>query len=160
MTTSEAQILVTGEKFSGHGLRAVQPVIEELIASAEFEIQIIAYILSPFAVGFLDLLAKALERGITVSLVVNRLGEQPSQIKDRLAELRTRFPKFSIRSFDKRDNIIHAKALVVDRKSAVIGSANFTWGGLVSNHEICVLVNGDAASKVGSLLDEIGSTLD
>jgi phosphatidylserine/phosphatidylglycerophosphate/cardiolipin synthase-like enzyme len=153
---SEAQILVTGEKFTGHGLRAIQPVMEELIESAEFEIQVIAYVLSPFAIGFLDLLKHALERGVSVSLIVNRLGDQPSQIRDRLAELKARFSCFTVKSFDKTDHIIHAKALVVDRREAVIGSANFTWGGLVSNHEICVLVKGEAASRVGTLLDGIG----
>jgi len=152
---SEVQILVTGEKCTGQGFRALEPVIEELIGSAKVEVHVIAYLLSPFAVGFMELLERAMERGVSVTLIVNALADQPEQIKKYTSKLVERFPSFTVKSFDRSNDVIHAKVLIIDRRIAIVGSANLTWGGLVSNHEICVLVRGEPAFKIAALLDSI-----
>ena len=152
---SSAQLLVTGEKFTGHGFRALDPVIEELVDSAKFEITIIAYVISPFAIDFLAILRKALKRGINVTLIVNRLDEQPHEITRFLSGLESDFSKFRLKSFASGKSIVHAKAIVVDRTTAIVGSANLTWGGFVYNHEICVLLKGEPASRLASLLDTV-----
>ncbi|MEK4381961.1 phospholipase D family protein [Aeribacillus sp. FSL K6-2848] len=36
---------------------------------------------------------------------------------------------------------LHSKLYLFDSHSTIIGSANFTKGGFVSNHEICVLMD-------------------
>ncbi|MCQ6264707.1 phospholipase D family protein [Fictibacillus sp. WQ 8-8] len=38
---------------------------------------------------------------------------------------------------------LHTKLYVFDNHSAIIGSANFTQGGFVSNHELCILLNNE-----------------
>lgn len=53
----------------------------------------------------------------------------------------------------------HAKAVVIDRKRALIGSANFTWGGMAINHEIGVLLKGKYAWDIASLIDRFASGL-
>ena len=50
---------------------------------------------------------------------------------------------------------LHAKVIVVDRKGAVIGSANFSWGGMVANYEVGVLIDGYEAWKMAKLIDEL-----
>jgi phosphatidylserine/phosphatidylglycerophosphate/cardiolipin synthase-like enzyme len=67
---SDAQILVTGRYFTGHGLRAVEPVVQELIVSAQEEIHILAYLITETAIPLLHLLRGAAERGVTVTIAV------------------------------------------------------------------------------------------
>jgi len=55
--------------------------------------------------------------------------------------------------------MLHAKVVVVDRKKAVLGSANFSWGGMASHYEIGVFLEGDEAWTLGKLVDDVaGST--
>ena len=50
---------------------------------------------------------------------------------------------------------LHAKVIVADRKKAILGSANFSWGGMSSHYEIGVLVEGKDARTLSELVDEI-----
>jgi len=150
------QILVTGSNFTGLGFRAVEPVVRELVSSAKREIQVAAYLFSPAAIEFLMLLERALARGVRVTVVVNSLERQPKPIRDFLLSIEQKYPFARIVDFhDPSGGQLHAKILVVDRERAVVGSANFTWGGLVANHEICILVEGKPASDIALLLDQI-----
>lgn len=46
---NKVQILATGFEFMKEGIRGIEPVIEELINSAQEEIHIMAYIFTPSA---------------------------------------------------------------------------------------------------------------
>lgn len=50
---------------------------------------------------------------------------------------------------------LHAKVIVADRKKAILGSANFSWGGMSSHYEIGVLIEGKDARTLSELVDEI-----
>jgi phosphatidylserine/phosphatidylglycerophosphate/cardiolipin synthase-like enzyme len=52
---------------------------------------------------------------------------------------------------------LHAKVIVADRKKAILGSANFSWGGMSSHYEIGVLLEGKDAWTLSELVDEIAS---
>jgi len=156
MIHMKIQILVTGSHFTGLGFRALEPVIKELVSCAKKEIQVAAYIFSSAALEFLTLLENALARGVMVTVIVNSLNKQPQSIRDFLLNLEKKYPFARIVDFhDPFGGQLHAKILVVDRKKAVVGSANFTWGGLVTNHEICVLIEGKTALDIAFLLDQI-----
>lgn len=150
-----ATVLATGEPLVGAGVRAFEPVMEDLIRAARREIQIAAYRFDESALPLLDLLKEAVRRGVRVTLVVNAVAAQPPAIRAFLVRILEEYPEcFKLRDFSRaRRGLLHAKVLVVDRQSAVIGSANFTWGGLVSNCEIGVLVEGECAWRVSRLID-------
>jgi phosphatidylserine/phosphatidylglycerophosphate/cardiolipin synthase-like enzyme len=153
---SEPQILVTGRHFTGHGLRAIGPVLEELTMSAQHEIHVLAYLLTESAGTLLGHLERRLETGIKVTLVVNRLEAHQASVQLRLQRLARQFPQARIFSFEDSDGSqLHAKVLVADRFRAVIGSANFTWGGMVANHEVGVLVEGGPAWNLGDFVDRL-----
>jgi cardiolipin synthase len=60
----------------------------------------------------------------------------------------------TVHSFESNGkDYLHAKALIIDRKKAIIGSANLSWGGMFSNHEIAVLLEGKEMWSLASLLE-------
>jgi phosphatidylserine/phosphatidylglycerophosphate/cardiolipin synthase-like enzyme len=48
---------------------------------------------------------------------------------------------------------LHAKVLVADRSAALVGSSNLTFHGLVSSHELAVLVRGPLAGEIADRID-------
>lgn len=156
MKSKDFQLLVTGNKFTGRGFRAIEPVLMEIVQSAREEIYVAAYVVTPLATRLLDMLEKALEKGIRVTAVIDDLENQPSEINKKLRNMSDKFKNMRLVSFcDPEGGHLHAKAIIVDRRVAVIGSANLTWGGLVANHELAFLVYGDEAWNIASLLDAI-----
>ena len=155
MNSTDIQILVTGSRFTGRGFRAIEPVMEELIQSAREEIHIAAYLCTPSATGLLGLLEDALERGVRVTAIIDNLAQQPREVSAKLQLMAARFSDMRLRNFCSPGGHLHAKVLVTDRKAAVMGSANLTWGGLVANHELALLISGDTAWHLASLLDAL-----
>ncbi|MGH7900681.1 MAG: phospholipase D-like domain-containing protein [Thermodesulfobacteriota bacterium] len=152
----DIQILATGPAFIKEGIRGTEPVIEDLLRQAQNEIQIMAYLFSPNAKKILKLIEKALARGIKTTIIVNKLELHDERIKKHLSRLKDEFSHLKIIDFkDKKGGQLHAKVLVVDRKKAVLGSANFSWGGMTKNYEIGVLVEGQPAWKLAKLVDDL-----
>jgi cardiolipin synthase len=136
-------------------------MLEELIASAREEIHIAAYLIAGSFVRLLNLLEAALERGVKVHLLLNRHDDHPPELRERLSSLKKRFAHVRITDFqDSEGSQLHAKALVIDRKKAVIGSANFSRGGMVVNHELAVLFEGDQAWYLAKLIDDLAHQTD
>jgi len=48
---------------------------------------------------------------------------------------------------------LHAKVIVVDRKKALVGSANLSLRGLMNNHELGVVVEGPVAAEIARAID-------
>ena len=154
MNSTDIQVLVTGSRFTGRGFRAIEPVMGELIRSAQEEIHIAAYVLTPSALSLLGLIEGALKRGVRVTAIINNLEQQPHGVTARLQMMAESFSHMRLSSISSREGgQLHAKVLVADRKVAVMGSANLTWGGLVTNHELALLISGDAAWHLASLID-------
>lgn len=152
---SAAQIIVTGRFFTGQGLRAAEPVIQELVTSAREEIQILAYLISESAIPLLQLLRGSVERGVKLTLILNNYDGCSQSVKDELVSLQ-RFGYAKVMNFnDPQGSLLHAKVLIADRKRAIFGSANFSWGGLVANHEIGVLLEGDPAWALAGIIDSL-----
>lgn len=149
---------MTGPELVREGLRSIEPVMQEIIIHAQSEIQLVAYVFTPQAEQILDLIRQAAERGVSVTIVVNNFRSQNEKIRSEIISLQQKYSRTKIVDFrDKSGRQLHAKVLVVDRKSAVIGSANFSWGGMVTNFEIGVLLIGENAWKVGQIVDTLVS---
>ena len=150
MTVTE--ILATGPDLVKIGLRGIEPVIEEIIMEANQEIQLLVYVFTPKAIHLLKLLEHSLERGIDVTIVINSLSKQNETIKTELNLLKSKYDHLKIINlFEAENHYLHAKLVVVDRKKAVVGSANFTWGGMYGNYEVGLLVEGEQVWKLAEI---------
>jgi len=150
-------LAVTGTAWMGGGVGSVQSAIEELLSRADNEIQIAVYDMTAGAEEFLKRLATCLARGIRVTMIVNRYYQKPSFIIERLDEMARKFPYLELLDFRPKNDSedLHAKILVIDRREALVGSANLTWKGLVGNHELAVVISGSTASKIAGLVDKL-----
>ncbi|WP_056934147.1 phospholipase D family protein [Thermococcus barophilus] len=151
-----ATILTTGTHLKKRNFRNIYTVIYELLDGARDQIHLVTYVITDNAMWLVDLLEKNLRRGRSVKFIVNELN--PSlKITKRLYRLDKKYDNFTLIEFQKKypGETIHAKLIVVDRKKAVIGSMNFTWGGMVGNHEVGVLVEGPDIEDLAYTLDMI-----
>ena len=161
MTDTEANkvsIVVTGLAWMGRGIRSVESAIEDMLTNASDEIQVAAYMITGGAKEFLQLIQNCLYRGVRVTLIANRLATQPKEIRDQIKDMTQRFHHFIVLDFNPKDEKedLHAKIVVVDRSTALVGSPNLSWRGLVLNHELAVVITGPTAAKIASLLDTLG----
>lgn len=147
------QILVTGRRFLGSGFRCIEPVIEEMLESAENEIHITSFVLTK-AMPILKKIQSALKRGVSVTLVINDVSKQPVELIRWINSNLKKFSKFFLVDFSNSNKeTFHAKLVIVDRKKALIGSANFTWSGMYSNHEVGLFIEGDQVWKLAAMID-------
>jgi len=150
------EVLVTGFKQVELDIRSIEPALEEIIAKAEREIHVAAYIFTRAALHFLDLLEKAAERGVKISVIVNSLHSQDADVVSQLISMASKYPHVGVFDFTgSGGRQLHAKVVVADRKRAVVGSANLSWGGMYSNYEIGLLIEGDAAWKLAKIIDTL-----
>lgn len=157
---NSVKVLATGSDFLREGVRGTGPVVESIMDGAESELQIMAYVISKHAENFLNLVKKAVERGVKTTLVINNLSEQDREVIEKLGSLAREFNHFKLVDFNRRGKTLHAKVVVADRTKAVIGSANFSWGGMTGNYEIGILVEGPEAWILGKLVDDVTFSTD
>lgn len=79
-------------------------------------------------------------------------------VRSRLAALSAEYSWVTVVDFTyTTGNQIHAKVVVVDRRKAVVGSANFSWRGMYGNYEIGVLIRNKPAWTLGKIVDRLSS---
>ena len=144
-----------GSDFLKEGVRGTGPVVENIMDGVQNELQIMAFVISKHADNFLNLIKKAVERGVKTTVVINKLSEQDAKVIEQLGSLAREYNHFKLVDFNRRGKTLHAKVVVVDREKAVIGSANFSWGGMSGNYEIGILVEGKEAYTLGKLVDDV-----
>lgn len=156
MSETIVSVVVTGTAWMGGGIGSIESTLERLFREAQQEIALTAYAISSGADLLFDWLETSLTRGIQVKLIVNHLTNQPQDVKARLHQLATTYAHFYLYDFiSESEADLHAKAIVVDRKLALIGSSNLSRRGLLANHEIAVLVQGPAAATAACVLDRL-----
>jgi cardiolipin synthase len=152
-----SKVVATGSRWIGQGIGSIESALEDMLNEAQDEVQVAAFNITEGASQFLKILEDCLARGVQVTLVVNRLHQQPKQIQQALASLRSKYAHFTEVDFnpENKGENLHAKIVVVDRSLALVGSPNLTWSGLVLNYELGVVVSGKVANNVGHLLDSL-----
>jgi len=90
-------------------------------------------------------------------MIVNRLDEQAEHVVQELQRLQAIHPYFELYSFESSDPLadLHAKTIVIDGEYAIVGSANISFRGLTTNHELALLVDGEAASQVAVAVEKL-----
>jgi len=147
------EILATGPELIRQGIRGTEPVVEEMIQSAKKEIQVIAYVFTYNAMRVLDLLDQAARKGVKVAVTVNNVKKQESRVRTKLENLVGVASVFDFN--DPHGKQLHAKIVIADRTRAVVGSANFTWGGMFGNYEIGLLIEGEAVWNLSRVADAL-----
>ena len=151
-----ARILTTGSRLKRKEFRNIDTLVYELLENAMEQIHLVSYVITDGAMWLVDLIEKNLQKGRSVKFIVNEL-DPSKRITERLHSMSVKYRDFDLVEFSKRylGETIHAKAIVVDRRRAIIGSMNFTWGGMVGNHEIGVLLEGPDVEDLAYMLDLI-----
>lgn len=141
----------------GGGIGSIDSALREMLDRANDEIALTVYSLSTSRDRIFDLLHKALARGVRVTMIVNRTASQPRAVIHSLQRLARQFPHFHLREYRSvhPQSDLHAKAVVVDRKVALVGSSNLSSRGWIFNHELAVVVRGSSAKGVARAIDRL-----
>jgi len=142
----------TGIELTGTGIRSIQSVIEEMITGAREEIIIATYTMSGNIQDLFDFLEKSASRGVRITIILNRICEQPREIRRLLAEFTKKYIQVRVYDFHEEYRDLHMKVVVADRQRALVGSANLTWKGMVDNLEMGVVIEGEVAEKIANVL--------
>jgi phosphatidylserine/phosphatidylglycerophosphate/cardiolipin synthase-like enzyme len=155
---TEVSVAVTGLGWLGAGIPALEQALQVTIEEASEELQITSFSVTSGAARVVASLAAALERGVRITVVVNRFRTQDEAGQALLMRLSKRFAhSFHLHDFihDNEMESLHAKLLVADRRVALVGSANLSFLGMIANHELGVLVRGPAAATISSCVDRL-----
>ena len=154
----EITLAVTGAGWLGGGTPSVERTLSELIASAQQEILVTAYSVTPGSERIWDEIERALATGIRTTIVVDRIAGQCEEARLLLDRLARSYPEtLALYDFisDDAGSGLHAKVLVVDRRLALVGSANLSHRGMVTAHEMAAVVQGPTADRVAARVDAL-----
>lgn len=149
-------LAVTGLAWLGGGVPSVEQVIGELVSDARRELGICAYSITPGALSLLQHIREVVSQGVLATVMVNNFQGQTPDARAFLLKVAADFPeRCRLRDFQSSDrrSELHAKVVVVDRSAALVGSANLSFHGMVSNHEMAVIVRGPSAEMIADRLD-------
>jgi phosphatidylserine/phosphatidylglycerophosphate/cardiolipin synthase-like enzyme len=156
MTASDIRVVVSGSSWMGGGLGSIDSAIHNLFARASNEVTIVAYAISSAAPALFQQFTLLLQRGIRLRLLINRYDEQHPSVQNEMGQLQKQFPGlFQLYSFVplRSQADLHAKIIMVDRRYALVGSANLSLRGLMDNHELGLLLEGAAVSDIARAID-------
>jgi phosphatidylserine/phosphatidylglycerophosphate/cardiolipin synthase-like enzyme len=111
----------------------VRPAVLAAIAGARGWVFIEMYVLTDVEV--ITALEGAARRGVPVWIVFD-----PNQELNQAAALRLRWAGVATRFYPTHGEKLHAKAMVVDGRTLVVGSANWTSSGFTRNHELDAVI--------------------
>jgi cardiolipin synthase len=153
---NEFSVVVTGSAWMGSGTGSIETAMEHLFREARREILITSYAISSAADDVLDWVIIAAGKGVLIRMAVNKISTQPDDVRARLHEINFNYPHFHLYTFEGDETEdLHAKAIVADRNMALVGSSNLSRRGLITNHELAILIRGEQAQNVASVLDKL-----
>jgi cardiolipin synthase len=154
----QVSFAVTGASWLGGGIPSVERTLSELVASARREILLTAYFVTPGSERIWNELERALATGIRATVIVDRLARQGREARALFERLTRSYPAtLSLYDFATDDDVsgLHAKLLIVDRQWALVGSANLSHRGMVTAHEMVVVIHGPTAESIASCVDAL-----
>ncbi len=139
----------TGPTTTAVALRRTRVVLFELIRSASQRITLVSY--GAFRQDDLvDELATAADRGVRVRLVLESAATSRGRLEDDAAAAFAALGRTAnvlewparLRGENGAAGVLHAKAVVVDARPALVSSANLTAAALDHNMELGLLITG------------------
>lgn len=133
---------------------ATSDVVRTMLESARQSILIVGFELNEPAVRKL-LFRRGLD-GLAITIVGDRQrGSARELLKDWPAAARPLRALENVEPANQIQSFLHAKVIVVDENTTLIGSANFTAGGLRNNIEIGVRVSGPAGVEIMRIVSRL-----
>lgn len=132
------QIVASGKKWIGNGIRSTNNVINQLIDESYEKILLTIFVVTDEEI--LKNIEAALKRKIEVDIFIN-IDEEDyinEKILNKLIQLKPKYDNLSL--YEIIEEKIHAKIVIVDSKKLLIGSANLTYHGLNKNYELGILI--------------------
>ena len=117
----------------------VRPAVLDAIAAARQAVFVEMYVLTDGQV--MAALGDASRRGVGVWILFD-----PNQELNQAAATRLRQAGVAVRFYRTSGEKLHAKAMVIDGHTLVVGSANWTSSGFTRNHELDAVVESTALS--------------
>lgn len=135
---------------------ATRDTVRELLRGAQRELLVVGFAMTDRE--FRDLLVERAREGVTVTVVGDRESGDATTLARAWPAGAT--PLVALRDVTPtRDEHrrMHGKVLVADRERALVGSANFTVGGLAGNIEFGVRLEGAIAQEIHRVIDALRS---
>jgi cardiolipin synthase len=136
------EVVWTGPKSAVTTSRLTSAVIADLLAEATREILLVSYASYPPA-PVVEALMAAASRGVEIVLLAERPSDNPGFTGIEIAMPHLPCRRLHWPGFDREPGAaLHAKVLVIDAVTALVGSANFTGHAMERNLECGVLLRG------------------
>lgn len=162
MTPPRAELVWTGPKTGHPTARRTLQVMNEMLRRPMEEVLIVGYSIflkGELAQKFVERLATLSSDGVAVTFIVDRRyrgwgpnGEEGHSIREIMEAwpTNTRRPiVYSWFSEEDETSKLHAKLLLTDNRDLLVTSANLSGGGLESNLELGIRVQGEVARNCG-----------
>ncbi len=165
----------SGSLWSGYHAEEIRKMFFDLLRSAKTTIRISAFSMgpkNPDTEEFFQIIEEKLLGHKKITIIVNDDENLHSYSKKILRSLQKRFPEsdddnkggLSLRYFDpfrkgKKRMILHSKITIVDRKYALIGSANISRNALKHNYEIMLKIKGKSVSRIDDMLRDLSHAI-
>lgn len=145
----DIQLVASGERWIGYGIYPFASAIRQLMDRASDDLVMTVYIISDNEIA--KSLKGALDRGVSVEIFIYDNPSLQTPMFDRILALGEEYDHVRIHAL--KNEVLHAKVLVTDALNVLLGSANPTFSGMVTNYELGVLVeSGHIAQKILALL--------
>lgn len=159
------KILATGQMFlKSTEIPLIGRTLNGLMDETRNELIIVAYRFTTAVPEFRESFERVLHRGCRVTLVLDRSTNSNDESSDSyLRSKKKEFNNLSIWDFtgiqvEGSENYLsqlHAKTVIFDRSKAVVGSANFSRNGLLENHELAILIEGEKVLTLAKAVDAL-----
>jgi cardiolipin synthase len=146
-------LVASGDKWIGQGVKPFQMAIDDMIGEASHHLALTVFTVTD--VKIVHEIEKALSRGVSVEIF--HCETDPSIDKEAVAYLmRLKETHQNLVIHVISDHRLHAKVVVADSNTVLIGSANLTYSAMLDNYELGVLINdGRTAHDVLGLLGRL-----
>lgn len=153
--TDQARATLVATLPSGQrGLPTTRDVVRSLVQGARQEILVVGYSITDEE--FRAHLIRKGVQGVKVTVVSDRIRGEAQALRREWPAIAT--PLLALQGVEPergQSSVTHGKVVVSDRSEALIGSANFTLGGLRNNLELGLLIRGEAAEQVCALIERL-----
>jgi phosphatidylserine/phosphatidylglycerophosphate/cardiolipin synthase-like enzyme len=114
---------------------------------------------------FFKIIEDKLVGGKKIMIIVNDDENLKKYSRTKLLLFSERFPDyFTLRLFNPKRNgknmILHSKLTIIDRKFALIGSANISRQALEHNYEMMIKISGKSVSKMDDMMIHLSQAIE
>ncbi|MFC1591110.1 phospholipase D-like domain-containing protein [Thermodesulfobacteriota bacterium] len=134
---------------------AYYPEVRRLIADAKHSVRVVMFEASYYrkypsspSNKLIDALADAAKRGLQVEVILENGNEDERTTRRNLETARILKSAGAAVFLDPQDITTHAKMLIIDKQTVILGSTNWTYPALTKNHEVAAALHDQDAAKV------------